>query len=138
MVSEGHISITQVPVLKKARLILNQEGDSVTTEDVKGLWIVGPPGTGKSHYVRTTFGDDLYIKEIDILKNIQCRYIYFGHEGMEEGKTHHLQGFLCFKNARSWKNVKKILHRWHLEVMRGSITQNEAYCSKEHNEFFGS
>jgi hypothetical protein len=62
LVESGEVSISQVPVLKKARLILEQEGEALTTEDVRGTWIYGPPGTGKSHYARTTFGDSLYLK----------------------------------------------------------------------------
>jgi hypothetical protein len=62
LVQRGELSISQVPVIKKARLILEQEGAALETDDVRGLWIVGPPGTGKSHYARKTFGDDLYLK----------------------------------------------------------------------------
>lgn len=29
----------------------------------RGFWFVGPPGTGKTHYARTNFGDDIYIKQ---------------------------------------------------------------------------
>lgn len=42
-------------------MILDQEGDSIRTEDVKGLWVYGPPGSGKSHYARMNF-TDIYIK----------------------------------------------------------------------------
>lgn len=28
----------------------------------RGLWICGPPGTGKSSTIRDVFGDDLYVK----------------------------------------------------------------------------
>lgn len=31
-------------------------------DDVRGLWIFGKPGTGKSRYVRDTYGDDMYLK----------------------------------------------------------------------------
>lgn len=55
LVSTGEISLSQVPILKKARLILAQDGEALQTEDVRGVWYYGPPGTGKSHKARTEF-----------------------------------------------------------------------------------
>jgi len=61
LVEEGIISINEVPVIKKAKLILEQEGDAVETNTVRGEWIYGPPGTGKSHQARTQY-PEAYIK----------------------------------------------------------------------------
>jgi len=61
LVASGELSLNQVPIIKKARIILAQEGAPVTTDDVRGLWLYGPPGTGKSHYARTNH-PDLYLK----------------------------------------------------------------------------
>lgn len=61
LVSDGSIHITQVPLLKKARLVLDQEGAPVTTDTVRGVWYYGPPGTGKSHKARNDH-PDAYIK----------------------------------------------------------------------------
>lgn len=49
----GAISIRDVPTIKKAKEILAMENDAVETEDVKGIWIVGRPGCGKTTYART-------------------------------------------------------------------------------------
>lgn len=51
LVESGEISICQVPSLKKAKLILEEEKvKALQTDDVRGVWIYGPPGTGKTHY----------------------------------------------------------------------------------------
>lgn len=34
----------------------------VDAEDVRGIWIWGGPGTGKSHHARHAFGDSIYLK----------------------------------------------------------------------------
>lgn len=57
------------------------------------------------------------------------KYIY-GKEVGESG-TPHLQGYLEFKNARSFSSIKKILPKAHLEKAKGSTKQNYDYCSKE-------
>lgn len=55
--------------------------------------------------------------------------------GLEKGEqgTQHLQGFIKFKNARTFKSVKKLLPRAHLEKSKGSLKDNYIYCSKDGN-----
>lgn len=36
--------------------------DSKGRDRVRGVWIVGEPGLGKSHYARSRYGDDIYLK----------------------------------------------------------------------------
>lgn len=62
LVESGELSLNQVPVIKKARLILANEKDQFTAPGTRGIWIYGPPGTGKSHEARTQYGDKLFIK----------------------------------------------------------------------------
>lgn len=45
--------------LRDLQLILGQPYEH---SDVRGVWIHGPPGTGKSHWCRQQFKDSLYIK----------------------------------------------------------------------------
>lgn len=64
-----------------------------------------------------------------------CRYVIFGREFCPTTKVRHLQGFFYFKNALTLSGVKKKLGRGfnhiHLEIARGSIEDNEKYCSKD-------
>lgn len=52
-------------------------------------------------------------------------------EEVGESGTPHLQGFLCFKNAVSFKTIKKAIPKGHIEPARGSVRQNYDYCSKD-------
>lgn len=61
LVNDGNISLSQVFSIKKAKEILQQEIPPLETDDVRGLWYVGPPGTGKSTFARTEWGS-VYIK----------------------------------------------------------------------------
>lgn len=62
------------------------------------------------------------------------RYLAFEKETGEVCKTPHLQGFMGFNTNQSLPAIKK-MGGWfaiaHLEIMHGSISQNEKYCSKE-------
>ncbi len=53
---------------------------------------------------------------------------------LEEGKegTRHIQGYVCFKNRKMMKSIKKIWNdRLHLEVRRGTHDEAKAYCQKD-------
>lgn len=75
-----------------------------------------------------------YQKVIDECK--QVRYLAYGGEVCPNtGRDHH-QGFVYFHNqkttgARSLKKLCTMLKVSHMEGMKGSFAQNEAYCSKE-------
>lgn len=61
----------------------------------------------------------------------EVEYAIVGNEKGEEG-TPHLQGYLYFKNARGFANIKAcISDRLHLEKAKGTAAQNKEYCSKE-------
>lgn len=53
--------------------------------------------------------------------------------GKEVGSklTPHLQGFVYFKEAKTLSSVKRLIPRAHLEIARGSFSDNRKYCSKE-------
>jgi hypothetical protein len=64
-----------------------------------------------------------------LVDEIDCRYIAYSKEVGASG-TPHLQGYICFTNAKSKSAVIAMLPGCHISVMAGSISQNEEYCSK--------
>lgn len=55
--------------------------------------------------------------------------------GLEKGdsKTEHWQGYVQFKNARTFASMKKILPTAHLEKAKGGKKANYIYCTKDNN-----
>lgn len=68
-------------------------------------------------------------EEYDDLKN-KGDYGIMGKEVGDSG-THHLQGFIYFKNKASLKQLKEISKRAHWEIARGTIEQASTYCGKD-------
>jgi hypothetical protein len=62
----------------------------------------------------------------------EIEYLIYGKEGQEQGRTPHLQGFVCLKQRRSLAFVKNLLcTRLHAEPRRGTVQQAAEYCEKE-------
>lgn len=57
------------------------------------------------------------------------KYIAYGRETCPSTNRPHHQGWLYVKNALH--STKKLLGTMHAESMRGTIDQNDTYCSKE-------
>lgn len=66
----------------------------------------------------------------EALEKIECRYLVIGRETGESG-TFHYQGYILFKNPRSFEAVKKLIPRAHIEVQKGSYSQAIEYCKKD-------
>lgn len=66
--------------------------------------------------------------DIEDLKNCEAETIVFQSEIGKNG-TQHLQCVLYFKNARSFKSIKKMFPRAHIEQCR-NLTASTNYCSK--------
>lgn len=45
----------------------------------------------------------------------------------------HIQWAIYFKNPRTENGVKRIMPGAHVEVMRGTVAENQVYCSKDEN-----
>lgn len=67
----------------------------------------------------------------DILEKLDCRYIVYGKETAPSTGTIHLQGFVCFDNARTLRSLIKLLVGCgYVDVARGSPKQASDYCKK--------
>lgn len=68
----------------------------------------------------------------DIIKHFDTKNALFciGEE-IGESETPHLQGYIEFKNPRSFESIKKINKRLHIEKAKGSREQNITYCTKD-------
>ena len=76
--------------------------------------------------------------ETDVARceRIDCDYIVFGKEVGEEEHTPHLQGFVVFKNRKTFNAVKKIIgENAHIEIARGTIKEASDYCKKDGNYY---
>ena len=61
-----------------------------------------------------------------------AKYVCYQPERSPTTGTRHLQGYVVFPNGRTFRGVGGILGTSaHIEVARGSTTQNVEYCSKE-------
>lgn len=59
-------------------------------------------------------------------------YLIYGHEEAPQTGTPHLQGFVTFDRRVSGKQLKRYLecNSAHIEVAKGSVSDNIRYCSK--------
>jgi len=69
-----------------------------------------------------------YLKEL--VDTGVAKYVGYCEEVAPTTGTPHLQGYIAFNNARTKAQARTILDGCHVEVMLGSIAQNETYCSK--------
>ncbi len=71
------------------------------------------------------------------IQNIDAKYLIYGREVAPTTGTRHLQGYVQFKNPKSFNSTKKTLGKnAHLEVASGNPEQNKAYCVKEDTMYF--
>lgn len=71
----------------------------------------------------------------DVLMSMSCRYMCFGREVAPTTGTPHLQGMVCFSNAKTMSAVCKLTGKCHLEIMRGTPTESRIYCIKDGDYF---
>jgi hypothetical protein len=63
---------------------------------------------------------------------INCmKYLAYAQETCPTTQKLHWQGFVYFNDGKTIKAASKALGKVHVEIMRGSFEDNEAYCSKQ-------
>lgn len=82
-------------------------------------------------FTLNNYTEDELAKIKETLTEQNCIYAVVGKEVGESG-TPHLQGFVHLKVKKRIGGVKDIVgNRAHLEMARGTDSQNEVYCSKD-------
>lgn len=83
-------------------------------------------------FVLTIFDISFREKFLSMHQDGKFEYLAYGSEICPSTGREHLQSFVYFKNPKgSVKNVSKMFGNCHVEIMHGSISDNENYCSKE-------
>lgn len=75
-----------------------------------------------------------YTEEDEFLANEVCEdssYGVIGYEIGENEQTPHLQCYVHYRDAKSFRTMKALLPRAHIEKARGTPSQNRKYCIKE-------
>lgn len=67
--------------------------------------------------------------DVQLLNDIECRYVVFGYESAPTTGTPHLQGFICFRDACTLKAASRKLKRCSLQVAN-TISEAAEYCKK--------
>lgn len=74
---------------------------------------------------------DFNLENLKNYKDESTVYICIGEEICPTTNRKHLQGYLYYRNPRSFKSLCSRFRGSHFEVARGSPSDNRAYCSKE-------
>lgn len=69
----------------------------------------------------------------DLGESGTVRYMVYGFEESASNGTPHVQGFIYFSHAKTFRSVQKLIPRAHLERSAGSPEQNRTYCTKDGN-----
>lgn len=84
-------------------------------------------------YFPTNDRDEIWFQQLGKKKGV--RYMIVGIETCPKTDKIHYQGYISYKNAKTFKQTKKWfqLDKIHLEEAKGNDLHNQAYCSKDSN-----
>ena len=69
--------------------------------------------------------------QLEFLRTYKCQYIVIGKEIAPTTKTPHIQGYVYFKNPRSFEAVRKELWNNHIEATKGTPQEASEYCKED-------
>lgn len=72
-----------------------------------------------------------FVLDENFLQGLPYEYLCYGKEICPDTGKSHLQGYIYFKNAKSFSAVRKLLTPRHIESTNGSTDDNIKYCSKD-------
>lgn len=75
------------------------------------------------------YEDDIFDTLTQVV-SLPNQYV-FGKEIGEEKGTPHIQGYIKWKNARTFASMKKMFPTAHIEKAKGTPKQNYTYCTKD-------
>lgn len=88
--------------------------------------------TGRGRYRSWCFTANNYDETLlALLDHLACRYLIYGKEISPTTSTPHLQGYVVFSSGCTLAACRTRLPRCHLQVARGTPSQNYDYCSKD-------
>lgn len=72
-----------------------------------------------------------FVCDENFLQGLPFEYLCYGKEVCPNTGKSHLQGYIYFKNAKSFSAVQKLLTPRHIEAAKGSTEDSVKYCSKD-------
>lgn len=72
-----------------------------------------------------------FVLDESFLQGLPYEYLCYGKEICPDTGKQHLQGYIYFKNAKSFSAVRKLLQPRHIETSNASTDDNVKYCSKD-------
>jgi len=95
-------------------------------------------GNTKSFEANAKFRNFCFTSFTETIPDIDddIRFLAYGEEICPSTNKKHFQAFIIMKNQKRFSEMKKYLKKWlgsdvHFEAIKGSIEDNEAYCSKD-------
>eukprot|EP00481_Brizalina_sp_1-RS-2013_P002297 TRINITY_DN5_c0_g1_i7.p1 TRINITY_DN5_c0_g1~~TRINITY_DN5_c0_g1_i7.p1 ORF type:complete len:115 (-),score=3.19 TRINITY_DN5_c0_g1_i7:747-1091(-) len=72
-----------------------------------------------------------FVLDESFLQGLPYEYLCYGKEICPDTGKQHLQGYIYFKNAKTFSAARKLLQPRHIETSNASTDDNVKYCSKD-------